>query len=211
MSVLAPFLSSIPPKLLLKTNLQVLEQNSLTMFSTNLRAINVILALVLITLILPIMSSPLPESESEAYRWRGVYMCSKSNFQGRCNWVPFIPEDRDKCIHVQLDGENGVLPIGSVGPDWGLGVLMYNTPNCDSRPITAQLSCPGYVTTKGWWKTDEPKPDLFMKAKDIPASQQAHPGFGGEMARCPGSPVPWKRDLEEAREWTINYRKGRRV
>jgi hypothetical protein len=177
------------------------------------RTLTTLLILTGLLQILPVQSLPIKEAgiSQDAYFWRGVYMCSKPNFQGECHWHHFEPDVRDKCVHVEIPGDSDVLPIASVGPDWGLGITMYSTPDCSGKKITNAMACPGMPSMRGFWDINQPMRELYMMASDMNAAQQPHAGYGGEMMHCAGSPVPWKRDLEEARAKSIEQIKKPKV
>jgi hypothetical protein len=182
------------------------------------RILTILLALMGMTQIRLVQCLPVKEAgvSQEAYDWRGVYMCSKPNFQGTCHWHHVAPNVRETCIHVEIPGSKDLLPIASLGPDWGLGVLMFDTPDCSSTrghpgSITQLMVCPGLTSLNGFWPDDQPKRDLYIKVTDVHPTQQAHAGYGGASAQCPSSPTPWRRNMEEARAKAIEAVKKERI
>ena len=72
--------------------------------------------------------------------YRGIYICSASDFKGTCFWNEIQPEDQDgKCLHIHSpDGYK------SFGPDAGLSVEIWDTQNCGGQEAWLKdIMCPG--------------------------------------------------------------------
>ncbi len=113
----------------------------------------------------------------------GIYICSERLWGGHCDWHEILPEDRKggkeaACLKIHHEGG-----MGSVGPDWGIGVDLYLEPGCvEGTKRTGPLICPGWQFMDGFY--DIKRQDIWVKAFNIPQSQQA----SDRDAPCPTRP-----------------------
>lgn len=94
--------------------------------------------------------------------FHGVYSCTEMHWKGSCTWheIPYADIESQKCFHIQYPS------FGSIGPDKGLGVTYWGSPDCRGNPLPTldPLTCPG-TDVLGSQQIVQGVKDLYFKVK----------------------------------------------